>query len=1134
VTGPAPTEFQFALKPATSIYYAQATPGGPPDPRVAFLPPDGAPLPSALTLADSWAVDGGVYLFPGAAVTSTPVFAAGVRAVLALQQWAGTRLLWVADPNVPVNDWQLAGIPLVGLNAEGGELAALTVFSFRNYGCLLNGGLALTVGAAGPEFSVAQASPGDIRLTTDSGGTELPVIEGPVTIPLTGPAAGCLTFAAQLAVGDGADGSIDALDVGCRFFFDDPDLAGTGLITSRRYPVFDTTTAAAGSGAATAIELAGQLDPNAPLDPARTCLAFSSTAPLRSFYRTNLGSPLDLAPAGARLQFAVRPAGQQPADADPLYLVPHGAFTVQPPSAEQAPALLCGVGGAEYIALAPATTMTFVAGQPAYAPGFDPSQTTVVAAQGPRLAGPVSTSWVSMTAPNGPAYFAQPEGAALFGASAAPAPSTGAPETGASGPALLPFFELQAATLPSGDPAAATPYPLVPHAGVSDDLTSYERLEVQVLSQQRRQVIFSLSAAAPSPAPVVPQVRAMAEAAPASAADPCLDPAALTAGTPQGLIATFSADKSSWACLKLAQSVQEPPGGQPVRQLLALQDVVDPLRSALLTNQQFLVVSDPVAFRQYVGTHNELVIANYRFVLDPAQWGRRGTVMLVKNYRKPLIELIADTNTWVLGTTFNLDVTATQRQLTQIANDAYASGDDDLAAFTALLTDPAWNGILFLNAYVPLDGFPPELAGLAAGIDPALFLAHHVGINQTPLAADLSQQDSSLFGLISYADSRPLAVSGYDFAVRTLKVRFANSAIASFTSRIDLALGQLFGTTVSLPQGGDVLELDGFYQKHGDTGSYVFSETMPATFAASGDPVLSSVRVTKAEFATLVGPNQASTDQASTDQADTDQADTDQAGPGQAGTTVQTVFSFWGMLAFEELSVGSAASGGTVPFDLFSYDSLTFSGMKLEMSFPSAAPSTRSFRFDPSQMTFDVASSTARDHSLAAHFPVTPKGMLVSDANKAPGDYGLLPVDTDLDATPFTTPWYALSYDLNLGSAGALAAQAGLVASLVVIWAPGRSGLPVSVGLKLPGATGAKNQLTVEGVLKITMFAVTLTYDGTAFLLKLNGIALSLFGKSLPPGGSFDIFVFGDPDPAAGANSLGWYGAYIKNQPTTS
>ena len=1107
MTGPA--AFLFALRPATSIYYAQASPDDPPNRQVAFLPPDGAPLPPTLTLADSW-LQAGVYLFVGAAVANSPDFAAGVRAVVSSQQWMGARLLWVTDPNVPVNDWGLAGIPLVGLTADGGQLSALTVFSFRNYGCLLNGGLALAVDAAGLQFSIAQGSTGDIRLTAGSGATELPLIEGPLTIPLTGPTAGCLTFAARLPIG-GADGSIDALDVGCRFFFDDPDAAGTGLITSRRYPVFDASTAAAGPGAATAIELAGQLDPVAPLDPERTCFMFGNPAPLRSFYRTNLGSPLDLAPGTARLQFAVRPVGQQPTDADPLYLVPHGVFTVQPPT-ERAPALLCGVGGAEYVTLAPATTMTFVAGQPAYAPGFDPSQTSAVAQQGPRLTGPVSTSWVSVTAQDTPGYFAQPEGAALFGHATPAAPGT------AGGAPVLPFFELQAASLPpTGDPAAATCYPLVPHAGVSDDLTSYERLEVQVLSQQRRQVIFDLHTAAAPPAPAVPRVRAAvagtaAGGAPAGGApDPCLDPAALTAGTPQGLIATFSADKSSWACLKLAQSVQQPPGGAPVRPLLALQNVVDPLRSALLTNQQFLVISDPRAFQQYVGAHNELVIANYQFVLDPQQWQRHGTVMLIKNYRKPLVELIADTNTWVLGTRFNFDVAATQRQLTQIANDAHAahlSGDDYFAAFDAMLTDPAWNGILFLNAYVPLDGFPPELAGLAAGIDPARFLAHHVGVNQTPLAADLSQQDSSLFGLINYKDDRPVAASGYDFRVRTLKVRFANSAMAAFTSQIALALGVLFGTAVAQQQatGNPIeLDLDGVYQKHGGTGSYVFSETTPTTFVASDNRILSSVRVTKAEFATLVDPS--------------------------LGATVQTVFSFWGTLAFEPLSVGSAAQGGAVPFDLFSYDSLAYSGMKLQMSFPRSDPATRGFRFDPTQMAFDVASSTARAQSLASHFPVTPKGMLASDANKTPGDYGLLPVDTDLDTTPVVTPWFALNFDLNLGSAGALAAQVGLVASLAVVWSPGLPGLPVMVGLKLPGASGAKNELTVEGVLKITMFAVTLTYDGAAFLLKFNGIALSLFGKSLPPGASFDIFVFGDPNPAAGANSLGWYGAYKKDQP---
>jgi hypothetical protein len=157
--------------------------------------------------------------------------------------------------------------------------------------------------------------------------------------------------------------------------------------------------------------------------------------------------------------------------------------------------------------------------------------------------------------------------------------------------------------------------------------------------------------------------------------------------------------------------------------------------------------------------------------------------------------------------------------------------------------------------------------------------------------------------------------------------------------------------------------------------------------------------------------------------------------------------------------------------------------------------------------------------------------MRAGSGTSRPSDLGLLPVDVDLVTAPVTTPWFALLYDLNLGSVGALAGKAGLVANLVVAWTPGTGKPAVTVGLKLPGSSGARNALTVEGVLKITMFAVQLRSDGRSYLLALTGIALSVFGKTLPPGASFDLFVFGDPDPAAGADSLGWYGAFKKDLP---
>ena len=1083
--------FRFVPRSGGRLYQGWATRTSRPDLLVGFLAPPGTSA-AELTLADSWAVADGVYVFLGAPVRSTPAFAEGLGGLLATRTWAGARLLWIADPNLAVGQWDPVGISLVDLGATGGTLATLTPFPFRNYGCALNGGLALTVDADTAAFTVGPGAPGEIRLTTDSGATELAVVTGPVTIPLAGPAAGCLSFPARLPIGEEGRSAVDALDVGCRFFFDDPTVPGSGLLTSHRYAVFDLSTPAAAPEAAQAVDLAVLLDPLAPLDPERTRFSFTDPVALRSFYRTNLGSPLDLEPVDARLQFATRPAGLQPDDGDPLYLVPHGTFLLHPPAQETAPALLCGVGGAEYVELAAPSTLAFAAGNPAYAPDFDPARTTNLANPGPRLTGPVSTAWASLTAGTPLGYYAQPEGAALYGSSTLASRRS---DIDAGTPTLLPFFDVRAATLPTTDASAASvPYPLVPHAGATADLTGYERLEVQVLSQQRRQVIHDLPQATPPPPPTLLLARVAAPA----------DATPLTAATPQGLLATFSADKSVWTSLQIAQSVRQLPAPAVTRRF-ALQDVTDPLKAALLTNQQFVVVSDPAAFRPYIGSDNEIGIADYRFLLDPATWAQHGTVLIIKNARKPLVELIADTNTWVLGARFNRNVTATQRRLQAIVNDADASPDPELAPFVALLTDPTWNGVLILNAHVPLDGLPPEIAGLAAGIDPARFVAHHVGVNQTPVPDDLVPRNSSLFGLISYEDTRTLATAGFDFAVRSLKVRFTNSLIATFRSRIALAVNELFAAKLTRQQSTDnVVELDGVFQKHGDSGTYVFSETVPTTFTAQ-DRVLAIVGITKAVFTTLATPSD-----------------------GAPAGTVESVFSFWGTLGFRELT--TATPTGPVTLDLFSYDSLAYGNLQLSMSFSPASPSVRRFAFDPTHVGFDLGASRSRPAGFATHFPVTAKGMLAAGGTATPGDLGILPVDTDLVTSPVGTPWFALLYDLNLGSVGALAGKAGLVADFVVAWTPGTAGPAVSVGLKLPGSTGARNAITVEGVLKITMFAVQLIFDGRAYLLRLTGIALSVFGKKLPPGASFDLIVFGDPDPAAGANSLGWYGAYKKDQ----
>ncbi len=278
---------------------------------------------------------------------------------------------------------------------------------------------------------IQQGAAGDIRLSTDDGATELPLVPGPLSVPLGGgPTAGCLVFDVQVPIGPDGPGHLEALDVGCRFFYDDPELAGSGALASVRFPVLDPALPAAGPGAAATLDLGCVLDPVAPLDPDRTFLAFTGSGPLRSHYRTNLGSVVDVAPIDVRLRFASRPTLLAPSEADPLYLVPHGTFTLHPSGGEPAPALMCGLGAAEYVGLAQ-TQLRFVAGGPAYAPNFDPAATTGPAAPGPRLVGPVSTAWAALTAPDPLVYFAQPEGAALFG-SGTPARRGGRREDGSA------------------------------------------------------------------------------------------------------------------------------------------------------------------------------------------------------------------------------------------------------------------------------------------------------------------------------------------------------------------------------------------------------------------------------------------------------------------------------------------------------------------------------------------------------------------------------------------------------------------------------------------------------------------------------------------------------------------------------
>jgi hypothetical protein len=551
------------------------------------------------------------------------------------------------------------------------------------------------------------------------------------------------------------------------------------------------------------------------------------------------------------------------------------------------------------------------------------------------------------------------------------------------------------------------------------------------------------------------------------------------------------------------------------------QDYTNGLLTALTPAEY--TANQPALFRY--ATFGEIVIQGWTFNISPNTWDSwddGNTILVFKFYGKSVLDLANDTSTWTSGSAFNGSVQKAQADLVAVIQDGInrSAGEPEFADFASLVQSPNWNGILILRAYIPLAEMPPQLQGIAAGINPSLFYAHHIGVNITPVQRtgnNLSLQDSSLFGLIYYDDSQDLTYnnkSDYQFKVLTLKVLFKNSAIVSFASQIELYINRLFGELAIQEDSehGNNIILNGVYQKQGDTESYVFSEQGDNVYKMSSK-VLYDVEVLKAQFNSVIPPG----------------------GVG-VGEFAKADFILWGNLHFIEQDL----------FDVFSFGKgeavggqttdgrLSFSNLLIHMSFMPDPPAGEdapdpTFTFDAGQIAFDLAKSAARPNSLYNHFPLKLKGFIQAKEKTSPTDLGYLPIDSPLNLSSLAYPWYGLQFELNLGGPGGLAAKIDFTATLVAAWAPGKN-LSVFLGIKLPGSSGASKELTIESVLKLSIGGIEFQVSGdSTYMLKFDNIALKFFLVKFPPSGQTAIYLFGDPNNQDNT-TLGWYAAYAKDK----
>jgi hypothetical protein len=184
-----------------------------------------------------------------------------------------------------------------------------------------------------------------------------------------------------------------------------------------------------------------------------------------------------------------------------------------------------------------------------------------------------------------------------------------------------------------------------------------------------------------------------------------------------------------------------------------------------------------------------------------------------------------------------------------------------------------------------------------------------------------------------------------------------------------------------------------------------------------------------------------------------------------------------------------------------------------------------------------MAGSTWRANSFFAHFPLTVAGITQGSGSNTPQSLGFMSVQTPLTQSTVEMPWFSLNYNLNLGSPGALAAQAGFVATLTAAWEPTTDGsYTVYTGLQLPGSNGSKRQISVQGIFDITFKTLEIVVpesSSTSYILVLYNIGFSFLSFTFPPTGQVNFVLFGDPNSGGGgggnpSTSLGWYVAYAK------
>lgn len=484
---------------------------------------------------------------------------------------------------------------------------------------------------------------------------------------------------------------------------------------------------------------------------------------------------------------------------------------------------------------------------------------------------------------------------------------------------------------------------------------------------------------------------------------------------------------------------------------------------------------------------------------------------------RALRNLAEDTNQWTLAQDFcSGDPKAFQIDLLKLLPGAETT-EDLLTPLARRVNDPNWNGMLILDARLPLDGIPDQMRAIAGGLPDRLPVSYSgldiSGID--PRQPEAEPWRSAIFGLVKHVN--PTAVwqsdedSGVAMRVPRLILRVENDAVDRFECTVELKIPKLFDFITEEPT--KILTLEGRYEARVSNGkrqdTYTFTSSGQFTKKFSADSVVNQVTLQKIRLITVAN----------------------------AGDRTQGRFLIDGDIKFNQIS----------GFDLLGIDNLDFTDLAIDLDF--LIGSIRNFKlgFNYPNLRFDLERFNRGDgrrggvgSSFLRSFPLKLRGLRVGDFSLPTLGYiglgGLGSVGSVQFADDFK---FGLDFDLDLGSLGALAKKLDrfklqFAIGWKPIWAGGNFvANHVAAGFRLDLGEGAGGiDLGLQGIMRITAERFNLKKEGEIIILSADDCHLEVLGKRLPGANQkFSMFLFANLGGNSPFEQPGWYASFRDTAP---